>query len=266
MQISLQPPAPPTKKIPSPPGQELPVSSPLLLDLCWSGWKTRTPFLPLSLKPSQNLTTLQKEEQEGDGASHRGTLPPTRSLRVKGERSVHMHRWPTRPGVWPQGWGGAGRVGVAETLLPWDIRSLSALSPACLPGWVPWGLDFVSISLSRHFKTVILIPELVMNVKYLKHNWLWEYVLLEHLVPQLFFFQILNCIFHITERKMYDTKLVLWEDTDSIWVEGPSMHIKGLVTWAEILNIPYSLRNWTKVTTDCMMFLSSKIPEIPYVF
>ena len=81
-----------------------------------------------------------------------------------------------------------------------------------------------------------------------------------------YFFQILNGIFCITDWEIYDTKLMLWEDTDSIWVEGPSMNIKGLVTWAEILNIPHSLQNWTKVTTDCMMFLSSKIPEIPYVF
>lgn len=150
-------------------------------------------------KTNQNLTTPWKEEQEGDqlgtgsadSASHRGTHPPsTRSLRVKGEGSVHVHRWPTHPGVWPRGWGGAGSIGVAEALLPWDVRSFSALSPARLLGWVPWELDFVSISLSRHFKTVILIPELVMNVKYLKHNWLWEYVLLEHLVPQLFFSNI----------------------------------------------------------------------------
>lgn len=184
--------SPSHQKNPSPPGQELPfIIRPLLI---WV--EDQDPCPRSKSKTNQNLTTLRKEEQEGDqlrtrsadSASHRGTHPPpTWSLRVKAEGPVRVHRWRTRPGVWPQGWGGAGRTGVAEALLPWDIRRFSALSPAHLLGWVPWGLDFVSIPLSGHFKTVILIPELVMNVKYLTRNWLWEYVLLEHLVPQLFF-------------------------------------------------------------------------------
>lgn len=127
------------KKNPCPPGQELPFIIRSLL--IWV--EDQNPFPLSKSKTNQNLTTLQKAEQEGDqlgtgsadGASHRGTHPPpSRSLRVKGEGSVRLHRWPTRPGVWPWGWGGTGRIGVAETLLPWDVRSFSALSPACLLG------------------------------------------------------------------------------------------------------------------------------------
>lgn len=84
MQISLQPPAPPTKKIPSPPGQELPFKLPFIFRSLLIWVEDLDPFPPSKSKTNQNLTTLQKEEQEGDqprrgsvdGASHRGTHPP----------------------------------------------------------------------------------------------------------------------------------------------------------------------------------------------
>lgn len=40
-------------------------SSPLLWDLCWSGWKTRTPFLCLSLKPIRIWPHSKRQSRKG---------------------------------------------------------------------------------------------------------------------------------------------------------------------------------------------------------